>query len=93
MRSRHRPLRLGLRICEFHATLNFCFGRCGHLYHGGKSVLTEKTTDLNILTLNQKRKFKVMVNNFTNINKTTIRISPQISEHKTYHGIWRWKSR
>jgi len=34
-----------------------------------------------------------MVNNSNNIKKTNNRISPQLTEHKKDHYIWRWKSR
>jgi hypothetical protein len=33
----------------------------------------------------------LMVHNSTNINKTNLRLSPEIIEHKTNHNIWLWK--
>jgi len=39
-----------------------------------------------------KTKFKQEVNNFTNINNTNNHLSPQITENKTYHDKWHWKS-
>ena len=35
----------------------------------------------------------VMVNNSTNVNKTDKHLSPQFTEHKKDHDVWRWKSR
>jgi len=35
----------------------------------------------------------VMVNNSTNVNKTDKHLSPQFTEHKEDHDVWRWKSR
>jgi len=34
-----------------------------------------------------------MVNNSTNINKTSNYLSPELIEHKKDHVIWHWKSR
>ena len=34
--------------------------------------------------------YSVIVNNFTNINKTNNQLSPQSTEHKKDHEIWYW---
>jgi hypothetical protein len=33
------------------------------------------------------------LHNYTNINNTNYHPSLQLTEHKKYHAIWRWKSR
>ena len=69
-----------------------CFYSDGHKllqYQQTKRKFEESWSTILPISTKQKKVLTVMANNSTNINKTHNRLSPQLTEHKKYHDIWR----